>query len=237
MKGWRVMERTAGMESRAKTTSVTSMARRERKSMVTMAVPRSRVKKMSVRGETGWMREIQRIQRGWWGVFLGLILAFGEDETDGGGEEDEAEEGLDPVETGEEAEAAGDEGTAHEDGSGDPPEEDAGLVGGGDFEDAEEEQEDEKIVDGEGFLEGVAGEELGGGGGAEEAPEVDGGGSGGGDPHDGGGDGVAVLAGGARGAGGGGQAPSGEEELEGEQGHEEEVEDDPVAEGCGGHAD
>ena len=171
------------------------------------------------------------------GRFLFGIVACGQDEADGGGQKDEAEDVIDPVKAGEEPDAAGDEGAAHEDGSGDAPEEDAGLVGGGDFEDAEEEQEDEEIVDGEGLLERVAGKELGGGGDAEKAPEVVGGNGRGGHPHDGGGDGVAVLAGGAFGAGSRGQAPARKEELEGKQDQQDEVERDPVAEGRGGHAD
>jgi hypothetical protein len=54
-----------------------------------------------------------------------------------------------------------------------------------DVEGAEEEKEDEQIVDGEGLFDGVAGEVLGGGLGTEVVEEKEGEGEGGGDPEDG----------------------------------------------------
>ncbi len=63
----------------------------------------------------------------------------------------------------------GDEGSTHDDGAGDAPEENLGLVAWGDFEGAEEEEEDEEVVDGEGLFDGVAGEVLRGGLAAEGA--------------------------------------------------------------------
>jgi hypothetical protein len=94
------------------------------------------------------------------GFFCG---AFGEEQADSGYEKDGCEDVADPMEAGQQAEAGGDEGSAHEDGPGNSPEEDFGLVGRFDFEEAEEEQEDEEIVDGERLFDGVAGKVLGGG--------------------------------------------------------------------------
>ena len=73
----------------------------------------------------------------------------GKKQADGGDQEDCGEGVGDPGEVGEECEAPGDEEAAQQDRAGDSPEEDAGLVGGGDLEEAEEEKEDEEIVDGE----------------------------------------------------------------------------------------
>jgi len=55
-------------------------------------------------------------------------------------------------------------------------------MGGLDVEGAEEEKEDEKIVDGERLFDGIAGEVLGGRLGAEVMEEKEGEGEGGGDP-------------------------------------------------------
>ena len=48
----------------------------------------------------------------------------------------------------EQAEAAGDECPAHDDRTGDAPEQDLGLADGRDGEEAEEQEEDEEVVDG-----------------------------------------------------------------------------------------
>jgi len=158
----------------------------------------------------------------------------GDDEADGGGEEDECEEVADPVEAFEEVEAGGDEGSAHEDGAEDSPEEDARLEGFGDLEDAEEQEEDEEIVDREGLFDGVAGKELGGGCGAQGGQDERGEGEGDGDPHRGRSDGVAMLADGASFGVETGQAPAGEDQLRGEQDQQGQMERDPVGDG-GGH--
>jgi len=64
-----------------------------------------------------------------------------------------------------------DHGAAHPDRAPDSPREDAGLLGLGDFEIVEQEDEDEEVVDGEGLLDEVAGEELHGGSGAFEGDQ------------------------------------------------------------------
>ncbi len=81
-----------------------------------------------------------------WGVGL-VFFVGGQDEANGGKEQDGGEDVADPLKAGEETEAGGDEGAAHENGSGDPPEEDFGLVAGLDLEELEEEQEEEEVVD------------------------------------------------------------------------------------------
>ena len=121
-----------------------------------------------------------------------LLFLLGDEEADGGGEQDEGEHIADPGEAGEQAEAGGDEGSAHDDGASDSPEEDARLAGGFDLEELKEEEEDEEVVDGESLFDGVAGEVLDGGGGAEGAEDEDGEGQGGADPEDGGDNGGAV---------------------------------------------
>jgi len=116
----------------------------------------------------------------------------GEEQADGGDQEDCGEGAGDPGEVGEECEASGDKNSAQEDGARDYPEEDAGLVGAVVLEEAEEEKEDEEIVDGERLLDRVPGEILRGGGGAERVMDEDGEGEGGGDPEGSGGEGWAV---------------------------------------------
>ena len=154
----------------------------------------------------------------------------GNEQADGGDEEDRGEDVSDELEVGEEREAARDEESAHEDGSGDSPEEDLGLVGGSDLEEAEEEQEDEEIVDRHGLFEDVAGEVLDGGGGAEGVVEIEGEGESGGDPEGGRGDG------GVEGVVFAADLATRVEEFDGEEEQEGEVEADPVRKGRGGHA-
>jgi hypothetical protein len=156
------MERTAGMESRAKTTSVSSMAMRASRRMVIGGAAVFEDEEVSWRGLTGWRRLSQAIQRGVGGL---LGRGWGKEQADGGDEQDGGEDVGDPGEAGEQGDAAGDEEAAHEDGSGDSPEEDLGLAGAVDLEEAEEQKEDEEVVDGERLFEGVAGEVLDGGGG------------------------------------------------------------------------
>ena len=117
-----------------------------------------------------------------------FFFVGGKDEADGGDEQDGGEEIADPLEPLEQAETGGDEGSAHKDCAGDSPEEDFGLMGGLDIEGAEEQKEDEEVVDGERLFDGVTGEVLGGGLGAEGEEEEEGEGEGGRDPEDGGGD-------------------------------------------------
>lgn len=123
---------------------------------------------------------------GWMGLFLGV---FGQEQTDGAEEEDCGEDVADPVEAFEQAEAGGNEGSAHEDRTGDSPEEDFGLAGWGDFEDIEKEKEDEEVVDGEGLFDGVAGKVLCGGLAAEGVEDEESEGQRGRYPKDSGGDG------------------------------------------------
>ena len=94
-----------------------------------------------------------------------------------------AEDVADSVEAVEQRDAAGNEEAAHEHGAGDSPEEDAGLVSALDLEEAEEQQEDEEVVDGERLFEAVAGEVLDGAGWARRLAEENGEGEGGGDPE------------------------------------------------------
>ena len=79
---------------------------------------------------------------------------------DGGVEQDCAEDVADPGEALQQAYASGDEGTAHEDGAGDSPEKHARLACFGNAEEAEEQKEDEQVIDRKGLLDGVAGEVL-----------------------------------------------------------------------------
>lgn len=131
------------------------------------------------------------------GRFGFWLFGARENETDGGDEQDSGEDVADPLEAGQEAEAGGDEGSAHEDGAEDAPEEGFGLIGGLDLEDTEEEEKEEEIVDGERLFDGVAGEVLRGGLAAHGAEEEEGEGEGGGDPEDGGGDRGGLSFGGA----------------------------------------
>ena len=176
------------------------------------------------------MREIQRVQRGRRGGLLGDFFLLRQNEADAGGEQDEREDVTDPCEALEQAEAGGDEGSAEDDGAENSPEEDAGLKGFGNLEDAEEQQEDEEIVDRERFLNGIAGEELGGGGVAERAKEEEREGEGGDGPHDGGRDGVGALAAGAGFADAARKPPAREEKLCRKEKQEREVKAEPVAE-------
>ena len=148
---------------------------------------------------------------------------------------------ADPLEAVEETDASGDEGSAHEDGSGYSPEEDAGLARGKNLEEAEEDEEDEEVVDGEGLFEGVAGEVLDGGGRAESVVDVEGEDERGGYPEDAGYDGgeLGFDLGGGFDCGWGwfaarrGGVAAGEEEFDREESEDVDVKADPVAEGCG----
>ena len=62
------------------------------------------------------------------------------------------------MEAGQELEAGGDEGSTHENGSGDSPEEDFGLVARLDLEELEEEKEEKEVVDGQRLFDSVASE-------------------------------------------------------------------------------
>ena len=159
----------------------------------------------------------------------GTVWGGGNEQADGGDEDDEGEDiayRLDAVEQGD---ATGDEEAAHQHGAGDSPEEDLGLVGTVDLEEAEEQKEDEEVVDGHRLFEYIAGEVLDGTGCPERLVEEDGEGEGGGDPERGAGDGGAEWI-----------APkprlaASVGELDGEKQEEGEVEADPVAEGRGRH--
>ena len=155
----------------------------------------------------------------------GLGFIFGDKKAGGSDKQDCGEEVGYCLEVGEECEASGDKEAAQEDCAGDSPEEDAVLVGATDLEEAEEEKEDEEIVDGEGLLDGVPGEILRARGGAEGVMDEDGEGEGGGDPEGCGGEGCAVCrAGEAR-------LAAGVDQLCGEEEQEGEVEADPFC--CG----
>ncbi len=159
----------------------------------------------------------------------GLGLIFGDKKADSSYEEDCGEGVGDPGEVGEEGETSGDEEAAQENCAGYSPEEDFGLTGGSYLEEAEEEQEDEEIVDGEQLFDGVSGEVLHAGGGAKRVMDEGGEGEGGGDPEGSGGQrravGRAVEA----------RLAAGVEKLGGEQKEEREVEADPVGDGRRGH--
>ena len=157
----------------------------------------------------------------------GRVLLLREQQADGGEEQNGGEDVADPMEACEQAETGGDERAAHEDGAEHAPEEDFGLVRGKDLKDAEEEQEDEEVVDREGLFEGIAGEVLDGALIAESVADDEREGERGGDPEDGGGDGVGV---GARRA-----ATADVEIFGGEQRQQQQVEADPVGDGGGWH--
>ena len=92
---------------------------------------------------------------------LFVALGRGQNQADGGDEQDGSEGVTDPGEAREKTEAADDEGSAQEDGSSDSPEEDFRLTGWLDLEGAEEDEEDEEVVDGERLFDCIAGEVLG----------------------------------------------------------------------------
>ena len=133
------------------------------------------------------------------------------------------------LEAGEQSDAAGDEEAAHQDGAGDSPEEHLGLMRGLNPEDAEEDQEDEEIVDRERLFQRVSGEVLQGAGGAHAEVQEEGEGHGGCDPERGRGDG------GAEGIAMEPDLAASVNQLDGKQEHEREVEADPVGDGRGGH--
>ena len=163
-----------------------------------------------------------------WGS-RGLGFIFGDEKTDGGHEQDCGEEVGYCLEVGEEGETSGDEEAAQEDCARNSPEEDFGLMGGSDLEEAEEEKEDEEIVDGERLLDGVSGEVLHAGGGAKRVMDEGGEGEGGGDPERGGGQSGAV------GRAGEERLAAGVEKLGGKEEQEGEVKADPVGGGRRGH--
>lgn len=154
------------------------------------------------------------------GGFGAIGFCGGHDEADGGDEQDCAEDVVNPGEGFEQFYASGDEGAAHDDGSGDSPEEDLGLADVGDSEEAKEQKEDEEVIDGERFFDGVAGEVLHGAFGVEAWHENRSQGERGGDPKDGCVDGFAAWL--------------GEELVEAELGGEEhddgDVEPEPIGE-------
>ena len=160
-----------------------------------------------------------------------LTMRGGHDETDGSDEEDSGEDIADPGEAVEEADAGDDEGSAHDDSAEDSPEEDAGLLERLDLEDAEEEQEDEEIVDRERLFDGISGEVLDGKVASNGVKDEEREGQGGSNPEDGGDDGGPVSFG-----WGWGSAAAGVEELNREQHEQEDVEANPMAErGRAGH--
>lgn len=152
------------------------------------------------------------------------------DEPDRGDQEDCTEDIADPGEAIEQADAGSDECAAHENGSEDSPEEDAGLFEGLNLEDAEEKKEDEEVVDGERFFDSVSGKIFDGVVGTEGIEDKTCKGKGGGDPKDGGDDGGTVGFGGRRGR----VAPASVEELKRKQDKEKDVEADPMTEWGGG---
>ena len=160
------------------------------KRMVAVGRPFSRTMKRSWRRLMGWRRVSHRSS----GVFSGGVglWLLRDEEADGGDQQDEGEDISDAVEAVEQGDAAGDEEAAHQHRACDSPEEDLGLVGGLDLEEAEEQQEDEEVVDRHRLFEHVAGEVLDGGG-AEGMVDVDGEGEGGGDPEAGCDDGGAMM--------------------------------------------
>jgi len=128
------------------------------------------------------------------------------------------------VKAGKETKAGGDERSAHENGSGNSPEEDLGLVAGLDFEEAEEEKEEEEVVDGQRLFNGVAGEVLRRRLATEGVQNEEGEAESGGDPQDCGGDGG--------GADFCGALIADVDELDRQESEDEEVKAYPVADGC-----
>jgi hypothetical protein len=153
-------------------------------------------------------------------------LGGGQDEADSGDEQDGGEGIANPMEAGEKAEAGGDEGSAQDDSASDAPEENLRLMLGCDVDDAEEDKEDEEVVDRERLFDGVAGEILRCALAAEGVEDEEGEGQGGGDPEDGGGDGGGVDLRWATAAY--------VDELHREQDEDEEVKAYPMADGSGG---
>jgi len=161
------------------------------------------------------------------GCLVCFCGVFGEEEANGGYKEDGGEGVTDPVEAIEEADADGDERSAHDDGASDSPEENFRLAGGLDFEETEEQQEDEEVVYGEGLFDGVAGEVLRSGFRASGVEDEEAEGECGCDPND-------------RGDNRGGADVCGThaaslatdiDKLDRQQGEDEEVKADPVADG------
>jgi len=133
------------------------------------------------------------------------------------------------LETVEQRDAAGDEDAAHKHGAGDSPEKDPGLVGTVDLKEAEEQKEDEEVIDGHRLFEHVAGEVLDRRGWPQRSMQEEGEGEGSGYPEGGASDGGAMRV--ATEA----DLAASVNELDGEKQEEGEVKADPVAEGRGGH--
>lgn len=120
-------------------------------------------------------------------VDIGFL--FG-DHFDAGEDEEGAEDVDDPGEFGDEFGADRDHGGAHDEGAEDAPEEDFVLVAWRDGEVGEEQGDNEDVIDAEGFLDDVAGEELEGFVIAHEVPDAEIEGESEGDPDEGPGDGL-----------------------------------------------
>lgn len=120
-------------------------------------------------------------------VDIGFL--FG-DHLDAREDEKGTEDVDDPGKFGDEFGTDSDHGGAHDEGTEDAPEEDFVLVARWDGEVGEEQGDDEDVIDAEGFLDDVAGEEFEGFVIAHEVPDAEIEGEGEGDPDEGPGDGL-----------------------------------------------
>ena len=157
------------------------------------------------------------------GFAFGGLMA---QEADCGDQQDDSKHILDPGEVGEQGDAGGDEESAHDDGPADSPEQDAVLLMAVEAEGAEEDKEDEKVVDAQRALDQIARKELKGvlmAVGAQQ-PEREGGGQQSEEdrpaPGHAPGDFLVLVA--------------EEEEIDREQDDDENMEGDPIAEGRAG---
>ncbi len=162
------MERTAGMESRAKMTSVSLDGDEGQQENGDGGAAIFEDEELVLTQAEGMVA----LEHGDPARFGGLVRLGRNDQADGGDQDDAGEDVGQPIEAGEQGDAAGDEEAAHDDGAGHSPEEDLGLMAGIDLEEAEEEQEDEEVVDGHRLFENVAGQVLDGGGGVHAEVQV-----------------------------------------------------------------
>ena len=166
----RVTPKTAGIESSAKTTSVTSMATRATSKGVAMIWPPDRVRNRPPSylslptGRTRRRPRTTRFSRGADGIARA--------EHANPGQQDQRAEGVeDPAQMLNERTTGGNEAAPEQERAHHPEVEHPALQRGRDRERGEQQHEDEDVVDAERFLQQIAGEILPGGGLAPPQPQ------------------------------------------------------------------
>ena len=163
MSGFRVTDNTAGMESSANTMSVVSMTTRATSSGVATNRPpvaSPEVVPVQDRADAHHSSDpgIAHITR----LFDDLTLTFRAEQQAPGGEQDEGGKWIgDPLKALDEREPGADRQPPEHESACDAKQEHAALILGGNVELGENDDEDEDVVDRQGFLEEVRGEILG----------------------------------------------------------------------------